>query len=102
MKIKFALLLAGLMFAGLSFAQAPNFDYPYYIPCESGLIVDDNVYVNPHAADWDDDGDLDLLVGVFYNGNILYYENIATGNDPVFADYTMIQADGSAISVTYG
>jgi len=102
MQNKIALIVIGLMIAGLSLAQAPNFDFPYFLACNSGLIVDDNVYVNPHVGDWDDDGDFDLMVGVFYNGNIFYYENTGTNFNPVFADYSMVYADGSPISVTYG
>ena len=90
------------LFAITAWAQAPNFDYPFYMQCESGRIVDGNVYDIPECGDWDDDGDTDLMVGVFFSGNIYYYENISTGIEPEFADYVVVTADGNPISVTYG
>jgi len=36
------------------------------------------------AADIDDDGDIDLLVGQYY-GSIAYYENLGTASSPLFA-----------------
>ncbi len=91
-----------LLFAAAAWAQAPNFDYAYFVTNDDGYIVQGNVYDAPEFGDWDDDGDLDLMVGVFYNGNIFYYENISTGVEPVFASRDTIEADGSPISVTYG
>lgn len=102
--IKRALCIAvGLGIAVAAWAQAPNFDYGYFITNEAGYIVDDNVYDIPTFGDWDDDGDQDLMVGVFFSGNIYYYQNTAgAGSVPVFAPYTILQADGVNISVTYG
>ena len=90
--------------AVFAMAQAPGFDFPYFISTTTGeIMVGDNVYDIPHAGDWDEDGDIDLLVGVFYSGNIFYYENIAgPGVEPEFADYSVMMADGAAIQVTYG
>ncbi len=83
-------------------AQAPNFDYGYFITNDEGYIVEENVYDAPELGDWDDDGDPDMMVGVFYNGNIYYYENISTGIEPEFGTYSLLEADGSPIQVTYG
>lgn len=92
------------LLAAFAAAQTPEFDFPYFISTSSGqVMVYDNVYDIPHAGDWDEDGDIDLLVGVFYSGNIFYYENTAgPGVEPEFADYSVMMADGAAIQVTYG
>ncbi len=91
-----------VLIAAFAYAQAPNFDYPFMMTNSAGYIVDNNVYDIPTFGDWDDDGDMDMMVGVFYNGNIFYYQNISTGVTPEFAAYSMVQADGVNITVTYG
>ena len=93
----------GILIAVIAWAQAPNFDYGILITNSAGYLVNGNVYDIPTFGDWDDDGDQDLMVGVFFNGNIYYYQNTAgAGNAPVFSTYTYLQADGANISVTYG
>ena len=68
------------------------------------MIVSGNqVYDIPTFGDWDCDGSQDLMVGVFYSGNIWYYHNTAAaGQPPVFEAHSMVQADGANIQVTYG
>ena len=84
-------------------AQAPNYDYGYLITNSEGYVVSGNIYDIPTFGDYDSDGDMDLLVGVFYSGNIWYYQNTAgTGNPPTFAPHTVVMADGLPLSVTYG
>ncbi len=96
-------IFISLLVAAAAWAQAPNYDYGYFVTNTEGYIVDMNVYDIPTFGDWDDDGDQDMMVGVFYNGNIFYYQNTAgTGNAPVFAAHTVVQADGINIQVTYG
>ena len=103
MKVSIVLSLVFLFMAAPDArGQTPNFDYGYFMTDSENYIVDGNVYVIPHMGDWDDDGDDDLMVGVFFNGNIQYYENVSTGVEPEFASYELLQADGSAISVSYG
>jgi hypothetical protein len=80
----------------------PNFDYPYWINSTEGWIIQDNYYDIPEFGDWDDDGDLDLMLGVFYSGNIYYYENVSTGIEPEFTTHEVVEADGVPIAVTYG
>jgi hypothetical protein len=92
-----------LLLAAATWAQPPNFDYGVFITNTAGYVVNGNVYDIPTFGDFDDDLDQDLMVGVFFNGNIYYYQNTAgPGNPPVFSTYSVLQADGVNISVTYG
>ncbi len=91
-----------ILLAGAAWA-VPNFDYGYLVTNAEGYIVGENVYDIPAFGDWDDDGDQDMMVGVFYSGNIFYYQNTAgVGAPPAFANHTVLQADGVSIAVTYG
>ncbi len=94
-------ILSWLVISAAS-AQIPNFDYPRFLTNESGYIVSANNYTCPCFGDWDDDGDQDMMVGVFYNGNIQYYENISTGIEPVFASHTLLSTVLWPITVSYG
>ena len=85
----------------LGLAQPPNFGYPYFISNSDGYIIANNQYACPAFGDWDDDGDPDLMVGVLYFGNIIYYENISPGTLPQFATGVLVEADGEPISVNY-
>jgi hypothetical protein len=91
-----------LLLASALVAQAPNFDYPYLLTNSAGYIVQGNVYTIPATGDWDDDGIIDLMVGVFYSGNIQYYHNSSTTTIPSYDPFVLVMADGSPISVTYG
>jgi hypothetical protein len=100
---KLLCVLGVLLIAAVAWAQVPNFDYPYFLSNPSGYIVAGNVYDIPEMGDWDADGSIDMLVGVFFNGNIQYYHNSApAGQTPVFGAFSLLQADGADISVTYG
>jgi hypothetical protein len=101
---KFTILFVILFtFVATAWAQAPNFDYPYFITNESGYIAEGNVYAaTPDIGDWDDDGDFDLMVGVDLGGYIYYYENISTGPEPEFAEQVIVVADGIYIAIGAG
>ncbi len=90
-----------LLCVNLTKAQTPNFDYPCLIPTPGAYVVTNNNFAVPCVGDWDDDNDLDLMVGVMYEGYVIYYENVATGSLPIYAEGDSIEADGEVISVTY-
>jgi hypothetical protein len=98
------LFTACILLSAAAWAQAPNYDYPYFVTGAEGMLVAGNqVYCIPTFGDWDSDGSQDMMVGVFFNGNIWYYHNTAAaGQPPVFEAHTVVMADGSPISVTYG
>ena len=107
MKLSTTILCAGiLMVLGLASVQAtviPVFEpYEYIYWGGSQVIMADNNGVIPNVGDWDHDGVKDLMVGVYYYGNIYYYPNTGTNENPVFATRSQLMADGSAIAVTYG
>ena len=98
---KLQIIFTFLWLAGPAMAQAPNFDYPYLIPIPGGYIVPSNDFAIPCVGDWDDDGDTDLLVGVMYDGNVIFYENVSARTLPHFAAGVLLEADGEPISVSY-
>ena len=56
------------------------------------------------VVDWDNDGDLDLLLGGFITGYIWFYENTATTDDgtPVLAFRGPVEADGQPLDTSWG
>jgi hypothetical protein len=80
----------------------PVFKPEFTINWDGGVIQTDNRGAVPEIVDWNGDGKKDLLVGVFYNGNIFYYQNYGTNESPVFHDRVMLEADGSTIALSFG
>jgi len=71
-----------IVFGFASSANAQQFAAPVENPF--GFAVSSNPYVGGLAvADFDDDGDVDLLVGGYY-GDFVYYENTGTSANPAF------------------
>jgi len=83
-------------------ARVPIFEPDFTLTWDGGTIHDDNYGAVPCAVDWDGDSKKDLLVGVFYNGNIFFYKNYGTNQSPLFRDRVTLRADGQEISLTYG
>jgi len=55
----------------------------------------------PSAVDWDDDGDLDLIVGSAA-GYVEYFENIGTRKEPRFSLPVRLEAGGKTIRIQAG
>jgi hypothetical protein len=73
-----------------------------YVVADGVPILHDNSYSFPHVCDWNGDGTKDLLVGVFFEGNVYLFLNQGTDDDPVFGEGTLLEADGEPISVGWG
>lgn len=81
----------------------PVFEPAEFITWGAGqVIMADNNGVIPNVGDWDHDGDKDLMVGTYYYGNIYYYPNTGTNENPEFLTRSQLSAAGSPIAVTYG
>ena len=97
-------LLAGAASADESTqgSKVPVFEPGFTLNWDGGTIQTDNNGAVPCAVDWNHDGKKDLLVGVFYYGNIYYYPNYGTNENPLFHDRAKLEADGQEISLSYG
>ena len=65
----------------------------------TNVLTADSGYAVPAVADWNNDGKIDLMVGQF-SGKIRLFLNQSPSNTPVFNGSTLIQANGSDISLT--
>ncbi len=90
-----------LVIVGVIFAQAPNYQSFYYQEC-AGVAIDVGNYGAPCIADWNNDGNKDMVLGIFSGGNIRFYANDNTNDSPVFSSYSTLKADGVTISLPSG
>ncbi len=107
MRICFALV--SLVSAGLIFVPAvaalvtPTFHSGQFLTWgPNQTIMADNNGVVPQVGDWDQDGDKDLLVGTYYDGNVYFYPNTGSNQNPLFESRSLICAEGVPIAVTFG
>ena len=63
----------------------------------AGTTIDVGYNSAPVVVDWDEDGDLDMLVGN-QTGNVRLYLNDGGDSVPVFSSYENVQSNGSDIS----
>lgn len=56
----------------------------------------------PCVSDWNSDGKKDLIVGQFSKGAIRLYLNQGTDTEPVFNDFSFLQAGGKPIKMDAG
>ncbi len=75
---------------------------PFDIPEAPGIFQRDYTAV-PEVCDWNCDGHLDLLVGGYLSGQILYFENVGEETDgtPRLTARGPLQADGKVIDVSW-
>ncbi len=69
----------------------------------AGKVIDIEIgHLVPCVTDWNSDGKKDLIVGQFKNGAIRLYLNEGTDTEPVFGDYSFLQAGGKTIKLDAG
>ena len=95
------LLLPTILFVCLAMAWPPIWSTPYLLTA-GGVTIDVGYYAAPCVVDWDGDGVKDLVLGQFGNGNIRFYKNQGTNDNPVFTSFEYLHADGSIITLPYG
>ncbi len=81
---------------------APQFEAPFRVEAETGYINVDDCHAAPVYEDLDGDGLKELIVGQFAGGMIRVYRNHGTNAAPVFRAFDWLQAEGKAISVSFG
>jgi len=74
-------------FENIGTAVAPSFAAPILSPFGLATAATGYGFVSPEFADFDNDGDQDLIVGVYY-GNFEYYMNTGTASSPAFSGPT--------------
>ncbi len=77
---------------------APAFFAPETLK-SGGVNIDVSWYGSPFVYDWDSDGKKDLVCGQFSSGNISFFKNYGTNNNPSFNGYSYLYADGTPITV---
>ncbi|TWT34861.1 FG-GAP repeat domain-containing protein [Blastopirellula retiformator] len=75
----------------------PNYAEPVQLEA-AGSPVDVFGMPTPNLADFDGDGDLDLLCGEFLDG-FTYFENVGTRKEPHFAAGRKLAADGQPLKM---
>jgi hypothetical protein len=105
--MKRAAMISALMLMGLACAAwaviVPTFAPTQNIYWGSSQVI--QVGQNgpiPNVGDWNHDGAKDLMVGVYQSGNIYYYQNTGTNENPLFPSRVLLQADALNIALTYG
>lgn len=103
LRLSFCVLMIVVCIVSTATAQeAPNFA-PGQILCANDLPITGNNFASAtEVTDWNADGKKDLMVGVYYNGNIWLYLNQGTDEEPVFTEGALLEADGVPIRVGFG
>lgn len=96
-KITFTSLFAGLAASLVSTASASEINFAPPLRLE---VPECSQLEGPELVDYDGDGKLDLLSGV-YSGNLLFRKNISTNEAPKFAKPLKLQSGGKDIKVKH-
>ncbi|MCK5132365.1 MAG: hypothetical protein KAR40_09480 [Candidatus Sabulitectum sp.] len=83
-------------------AQVPTYENYWYVYADGARIDLPVGHASPLVTDWDNDGDKDLLLGRYLNGNIMLYTNSGTNDSPILSYTGLLQAGGGNLSVPSG
>jgi len=80
----------------------PNFQQGVMLQAAGKPIDIETGHLVPCVSDWNSDGKKDLIVGQFTKGAIRLYLNQGTDTEPVFNDFSFLQAGGKPIKMDAG
>lgn len=76
--------------------DAPQYSNPQPIRTDGGELIDVYGAPSPQFADWDDDGDWDLICGSFLD-QLTYFENIGSREHPEYKPGETLEIDGESL-----
>ncbi len=79
-------------------ATQPKFDHARLLFTDDGEAIDVGWSSAPVAADWDQDGDLDLLVCA-EKECVVYFKNVGDAKNPKFRREGLLKADGKILRI---
>lgn len=96
-------IFAGILFsAAIGCMGASVFEKPFRVDSDGKPIDTDVGHSFPVAADFDDDGNFDLLVGQFGSGQMRIYRNIGDNKNPKFGPSAWFKVEGGVGKVPAG
>ncbi|MDQ8193773.1 VCBS repeat-containing protein [Coraliomargarita sp. SDUM461004] len=81
--------------------QTPLWRPTTFLQQEERSYLDPGALAVPVFTDWDDDGDLDLIIGAAHE-HIEYFENVGSQAEPIWLESERMMADNAIISLRAG